>query len=648
MRKTKLLYFTILSSLVVCLLLELSSNLVLKIFYTPNILEGEHGEYDLGLDINPFVESDKDIKYHIRRDPFTKKTKAYPVTLGSGNEVPGIISYDLKEGIVRSNRGDVLINKWGFRGPYVEKEKPDYIYRIAALGGSTTAGKYENAQTYPRLLERMLNGQDNGLTYQVLNFGTWGYNSCDLKKVYKREVLEFDPDMILIMSGWNDIAKQGQKRIKSVNDYCQNDYSVLSKSNTYRLLKFWLKSFGEGKIIPYELLENSGQNSIYYLKNIRKIIADAETRNILVGMISLPALLETKTPNEKLKKLPQIKKLGIERLNYMLTSGIKMNELIEKVSAEFENAFHVHHSISFDSEFKPLFFSDEVHPTGAGNRLLAFNVMNKINSLNAKNKKLIENQINKSLNKNELEIEYLKSIFSSLTIEDLSFTTCIVLYRRCTFVVGLAGAEYATSVTEFSLGILLNFTESLARPQIHDLIEKSLQQSIEILPDFSPPYWVLSQFYYATGKIKAGNLWFKKAQTINPLFDDPLFHQSIREYRENIKNNKLLISLPDFIDAFGDTPYKPYKLFSQLKEPLTLESSPSKILQKYLNAYYLNPLMARSIFENSIQYFMSVREFKIALDLIKKLKPIKPEYDFKKIFGDYENEINKMKLISAN
>ena len=30
--------------------------------------------------------------------------------------------------------------------------------------------------------------------------------------------------------------------------------------------------------------------------------------------------------------------------------------------------------------------------------------------------------------------------------------------------------------------------------------------------------------------------------------------------------------------------------------------------------------MARSIFENSIHYFMSVREFKIALDHIKKFK----------------------------
>jgi hypothetical protein len=383
---------------------------------------------------------------------------------------------------------------------------------------------------------------------------------------------------------------------------------------------------------------------------MRAIIADANKRSILVGMINLPALIETKTPNEIVKKLPMLRHSGVERLDFMLTSGIKMNELIEKVSAEFENAFHIHHSISFGSEFKPLFFSDEIHPTGAGNRLIAFNVMEKINGLNAKDKKLMENQKNKSFNKNELELEYLKSLLSSFTIEDLSFTTCIAIYRRCTFVVGLAGAEYATSVTEFSLGVLLNFKESLAHPEIHDLIEKSLQQSIKILPDFSPPYWVLSQFYYATGKKKAGNLWFKKAQTINPLFDEPLFYQSIREYRKSIKNNKLLRSLPEFLNAFvsNKPPMGFYKLFSQLKEPLTIETSPSKILQKYFNAYYLNPLLVRSIFKNSIQYFISVREYNIALDLIKKIKLIKPEYDFKTIFSDYENEINKMKLNSTN
>ena len=71
-------------------------------------------------------------------------------------------------------------------------------------------------------------------------------------------------------------------------------------------------------------------------------------------------------------------------------------------------------------------------------------------------------------------------------------------------------------------------------------------------------------------------------------------------------------------------------------------------MQIYFDAYYLTPLMVRSIFENSIQYLISIKEFGIALELIQKLKFIKPEYDFKKIFSNYEKEINKMQLASAN
>ena len=58
--------------------------------------------------------------------------------------------------------------------------------------------------------------------------------------------------------------------------------------------------------------------------------------------------------------------------------------------------------------------------------------------------------------------------------------------------------------------------------------------------------------------------------------------------------------------------------------------------------------MVRSIFENSIQYLISAKEFEMALELIQKLKSIKPEYNFRKIFSNYEKKINRMRLVSAN
>ncbi len=344
---------------------------------------------------------------------------------------------------------------------------------------------------------------------------------------------------------------------------------------------------------------------------------------------------------------------SIEHMNYRLKAGLKMNELIRQAPLKFKNAFHINHSISFGSEYKSLFFWDEIHSTGSGNRILAFNVMEKIRQINFKEKTIIRKNKSMTLDKKELEIEYLKSVVSSFSIEDLAFTSCIVFYGGCSFVKSVAGEEqggqYVTSVMEFSLGVMLNFSDELKHPEINELIEKSLKKIIKMAPDFSPSHWVLSQFYYSTGKIEAGNIWSKKAYLINPLLAELKFLEMFNGYKKEIRNNKLLISLPDFLKSLKNKPpVGIYKKFNQLKEPLTSKKSSSKILQKYLDAYYLNPLMARSIFENSTQYFISVREFKIALDLIKKLKSIKPEYDFKTIFSNYENEINKMKLASEN
>ena len=214
---------------------------------------------------------------------------------------------------------------------------------------------------------------------------------------------------------------------------------------------------------------------------------------------------------------------------------------------------------------------------------------------------------------------------------------------------GIDRGEFVASVSEFSLGILLNFPEDLRRPEIYELIEKSLIKSTQMIPHFSPPYWILSQFYYNVGQIEAAKLWNQKANFINPLMNDPLFFESLRGHKTNIKNNKFFKSLPDFRKTFKNKlPYGAYEHFNQLKEPLISKRNPSENIQIYFDAYYLTPLMVRSIFENSIQYLISVKEFEIALELIQKLKSIKPEYDFRKIFSNYENEINKLKLASAN
>jgi hypothetical protein len=161
-----------------------------------------------------------------------------------------------------------------------------------------------------------------------------------------------------------------------------------------------------------------------------------------------------------------------------------------------------------------------------------------------------------------------------------------------------------------------------------------------MIPDFSPPYWILSQLYYLNEKTEAAEEWSQKAFLINPLFNDPSLIKLIREYKSTIRHNKLFKSLPDFLKAFKNRmPYEAYNLFDKLNKPATLKLNLHENFSKYIDAYYLTPLMVRSIFDNSLHYLLSQKEHEIALDLIKKLKTIKPEYNFRRIFEEYEIEI---------
>ena len=58
--------------------------------------------------------------------------------------------------------------------------------------------------------------------------------------------------------------------------------------------------------------------------------------------------------------------------------------------------------------------------------------------------------------------------------------------------------------------------------------------------------------------------------------------------------------------------------------------------------------MVRSNFENLVQELISKKQFKLELEISKILKSIKPEYNFRKIFDGYEDEIIKMGSVSAN
>lgn len=85
------------------------------------------------------------------------------------------------------------------------KEKPEGAYRIFCIGGSTTRGWpfHRVGVSYPRLLSLYLGDLLPGRKVEIINAGLMASDSfSDLRLV--REILNYDPDLLLVYEGRND------------------------------------------------------------------------------------------------------------------------------------------------------------------------------------------------------------------------------------------------------------------------------------------------------------------------------------------------------------------------------------------------------------------------------------------------------------
>jgi len=144
------------------------------------------------------------------------------------NEVYQHLSYDLKRQICKlwfnvlwyedlqtslytlepnQHSSVININSHGFRGPEIEKAKDDNTYRIFMLGGSTTVSlrALSDDHTITGYLQKNLSDLNFEKKIQVINAGIPALTSTGELKLVQKKLVEFDPDLIIIYDGANDI-----------------------------------------------------------------------------------------------------------------------------------------------------------------------------------------------------------------------------------------------------------------------------------------------------------------------------------------------------------------------------------------------------------------------------------------------------------
>jgi lysophospholipase L1-like esterase len=98
------------------------------------------------------------------------------------------------------------INGQGLRAdrdyPYA---KPPGVRRIVSLGDSFTAGyEVQGDETFSSVLERAL--RERGYDVEVLNAGVSGYSTAEAVLYLERELLRYEPDLVLVSFFGNDLV----------------------------------------------------------------------------------------------------------------------------------------------------------------------------------------------------------------------------------------------------------------------------------------------------------------------------------------------------------------------------------------------------------------------------------------------------------
>ena len=146
-------------------------------------------------------------------------------------------------------------NSRGFRGDEVVVPKPEGVFRVVALGGSTTytTAVDDYRKSYPYLLQEGLKerGYEN---VEVVNAGVPAYSSWESLLNFQLRVLDLEPDMIIIYHGINDVHPRlvypydtyvGDNSA-SRTPYEQPKETWLDKSTALRIIRT-----GLGMRIPY-------------------------------------------------------------------------------------------------------------------------------------------------------------------------------------------------------------------------------------------------------------------------------------------------------------------------------------------------------------------------------------------------------------
>src|SRR6267378_2893281 len=269
----------------------------------------------------------------------------------------------------------VRINSKGFVGVEFADVKQAGIYRVFAVGDSCTFGVDWDV-SYSAFLEKMLNADRQ--RYEVINAGIEGYNSEYALGRIRDDILKYDPDLVTIYIGWNDLMKVSPSNMSSSGRVTWLG-AALNHSYLYKGLSKVMFFYIRPILMPPGL---SGEESEYhvfdqfvpaeYEENVSAMVALLHERNVRVLLFTRPTALTRNMSAEDLKAqhvfFPYFPEAySAPRLRSLHDA---YNNSIRRLAARLQVPI-VDLDEVFDRQDKRTLFWDTMHPSKEGHELIA-------------------------------------------------------------------------------------------------------------------------------------------------------------------------------------------------------------------------------------------------------------------------------------
>ena len=200
------------------------------------------------------------------------------------------------------SKGKLRHDERGYRHEAIVSPKPEGLFRIVALGGSTTYSTSieANEESFTYQLQRQLREDYGHDDVEVICAGVAGYTSWETLINFQLRVLDLEPDLVMIYHAYNDIAPRlvEPEAYRSDNALRSSwnwpDAGILEASALYRYLSrtFFeggievlnLMSFVEADESDYDReqgLERLDENEpIYFARNLENLVASAKFHGV--------------------------------------------------------------------------------------------------------------------------------------------------------------------------------------------------------------------------------------------------------------------------------------------------------------------------------------------------------------------------------